>query len=595
MLIQQRFGYSEAEADGILRDVAIELFAREPDLYAQTSLGLFGELLVGTEQNLGGQGKSGGVVRFPNAQDKYDFWNERIRQLALPATTAEANEFRRAQSVANLFQPFRYAPLLLGLLGIGLVAATLVPGLAAGLAAGPARAVAAAADGVPVRRPARATATRPIRCWRWGSAAVWRRWRSARAACSTPRRAAPPTSASAPIAGEHQPDRHDRQVVAVPVDPEVGRRPDDEHQQPGADDGLWPDQARRRAAPRTIRRRPRRARPPPGRPRRARRRDAAPTAPPATDRRSRNASRVTVPSGTASSSLRVRCPNISCCRNASIALVRPTGSGQRNGLTARNTTSPTTAASALQRHARSTARARPDLRRRPPAAEPAAPARTRPPRTPRARRAPARRSASSRASPTASPASTPSRSDRRIPVVAAARSAHAQPDRPASGRTGTAPRCGRAASGSARTAPPRSQPPPRSPATMPASSAVSTNSIAAVPPPAAPSARGRAQSTSASGRGTRRCSASLRSSRKVARIQVLRAIRPADLVACDDPGRAAGTAAAQPDARPDDVAVDRHLGQGPVRLAPGRSPTFPSRNTNWKYCDGQTACPSSVL
>jgi 4-amino-4-deoxy-L-arabinose transferase-like glycosyltransferase len=128
VLIQERFGYSEAEADGILRDVAIELLAREPDLYVQSSLGLFGELLVGTEQFLGGQGKSGGVIRFPNAQDKYDFWNERIRQLALPASAAEANEFRRAQAVANLFQPFRYAPIMLGLLGLGLVAATVVRG-----------------------------------------------------------------------------------------------------------------------------------------------------------------------------------------------------------------------------------------------------------------------------------------------------------------------------------------------------------------------------------------------------------------------------------------------------------------------------------
>lgn len=127
VLIQQRFGLSEAEADAILRDVALELFTRQPDLYVQTSLGLFGELLVGTEQYLGGQGKSGGVTRFPNAQDKYgDWWNERVRHLALPATTAEANEFRRAQAVANVFQPFRWAPLLLGLLGIGIVASVVI-------------------------------------------------------------------------------------------------------------------------------------------------------------------------------------------------------------------------------------------------------------------------------------------------------------------------------------------------------------------------------------------------------------------------------------------------------------------------------------
>ncbi len=128
VLLQQRFGYSEAEADGVLRDVAVELFARQPGFYVQTSLGLFGELLVGVEQTLGGQGKSGGVVRFPNVHDKYDFWNERIRHLALNASAAEANEFRRAQAAVNLFQPFRWAPLLLGLLGIGMVAATVVRG-----------------------------------------------------------------------------------------------------------------------------------------------------------------------------------------------------------------------------------------------------------------------------------------------------------------------------------------------------------------------------------------------------------------------------------------------------------------------------------
>jgi 4-amino-4-deoxy-L-arabinose transferase-like glycosyltransferase len=126
--IQERFGYSEAEADSVLRDVAIELYGRQPGLYAQTSLGLFGELLVGSEQNLGGQGKAGGVRRYPNPQEKYgDWWDETVRHLAQPASPAEANEFRRAQTIVNLFQPFRYAPLLLGLLAIGLIGATVVP------------------------------------------------------------------------------------------------------------------------------------------------------------------------------------------------------------------------------------------------------------------------------------------------------------------------------------------------------------------------------------------------------------------------------------------------------------------------------------
>ena len=128
VLLTQRFGYTEAQADAILRDVAIELFARQPDFYVQTSLGLFGELLVGAEQFMGGQGKSGGVTRPVNFQDKYGFWDARIKHLAQPPTTVEENEFRAAQKVANVFQPFKYAPLMLGMLVFGLLASLVVRG-----------------------------------------------------------------------------------------------------------------------------------------------------------------------------------------------------------------------------------------------------------------------------------------------------------------------------------------------------------------------------------------------------------------------------------------------------------------------------------
>jgi hypothetical protein len=132
--LQQRFGLDEARADGVLRDVALELFARRPGLYAATSLGLFGELLVGTEQWLGGQGKAGGVRRYPNPQERYgDWWNERIRHLAQPASAAEANEFRRAQALANLYQPYRFAVPSLALLACGLAAALVVPSWRAAL------------------------------------------------------------------------------------------------------------------------------------------------------------------------------------------------------------------------------------------------------------------------------------------------------------------------------------------------------------------------------------------------------------------------------------------------------------------------------
>ncbi|MFN8522946.1 MAG: glycosyltransferase family 39 protein [Chloroflexota bacterium] len=133
-LIRQRFGYSEAEADHVLRDVALELFARQPGRYAITSLGLFGRLLQGTEQWLGGQGKTGGIERYANPQDKYgEWWEQRIRHLAQPATVQEANEFRRAQALASLYQPYRFAAVILPLQGLGLVALAVAPAWRLGL------------------------------------------------------------------------------------------------------------------------------------------------------------------------------------------------------------------------------------------------------------------------------------------------------------------------------------------------------------------------------------------------------------------------------------------------------------------------------
>lgn len=124
VLLQQRYGYSEADADAIMRDVALELFGRQPGRYFWTSALLFGRLLAGSEQWLGGQGKTGGVERYPNPQEKYsDWWDERIRDLARPASPAEANEFRRAQAIVNLYQPYRFAAFDLSLLTVGTAAA----------------------------------------------------------------------------------------------------------------------------------------------------------------------------------------------------------------------------------------------------------------------------------------------------------------------------------------------------------------------------------------------------------------------------------------------------------------------------------------
>jgi hypothetical protein len=131
--LQQRFDLDEGAADSVLRGLALEAIGRQPDAYVLSSLGLLGEHLVGERQFLGGQGKSGGVTRYSDAQDKYSgFWSERTRPLVQNATPAQEQEFRRAQALTSL-QPYRFAWLLLPLLGLGTVAALLRPDLRLGL------------------------------------------------------------------------------------------------------------------------------------------------------------------------------------------------------------------------------------------------------------------------------------------------------------------------------------------------------------------------------------------------------------------------------------------------------------------------------
>ena len=115
---------ADAEADRLMRSLALEAIAQRPDRYVASSLGLLLQNLLGSEQWLGGQGKEGGRTHYTNVQDKYeDWWSERTRPLIQNATPAQEREFRRAQALANIFQPYRFGWPLLVLFAVGLAAA----------------------------------------------------------------------------------------------------------------------------------------------------------------------------------------------------------------------------------------------------------------------------------------------------------------------------------------------------------------------------------------------------------------------------------------------------------------------------------------
>ncbi len=94
----------------MLAAVALDAIRAQPAVYAESTLRLTLELFRGTEQALGGQGKEGGIDRYPNPQEKYQtWWNSRIAHVPQPPTPAEAAEFGTARNLSRIFQPHRMA------------------------------------------------------------------------------------------------------------------------------------------------------------------------------------------------------------------------------------------------------------------------------------------------------------------------------------------------------------------------------------------------------------------------------------------------------------------------------------------------------
>lgn len=131
---QQRFGLSEAQADTLMRSVALEAIRHNPQAYLGTSLQILLGHLLGTEQWLGGQGKQGGVSRYVNSESKYEgFWSPSLRLYIQNPSPAQEREFSRAQALTNLFQPYRFGWPLLMLFLSGIALAAVAPRYRLGL------------------------------------------------------------------------------------------------------------------------------------------------------------------------------------------------------------------------------------------------------------------------------------------------------------------------------------------------------------------------------------------------------------------------------------------------------------------------------
>ncbi len=147
--VQERLQLSDAEVNGFMRDLALNVIWAQPAYYLRGTLGMTWELLVGEPERLRTDWKT------QNARLSRDEWEERIEHLLGKPSTVHQNEFPRAEAIVGLYQPAALGPLLplLALLGTILAAlrAPLRPALLPGLAALALLGVSAALDG-PVPR-----------------------------------------------------------------------------------------------------------------------------------------------------------------------------------------------------------------------------------------------------------------------------------------------------------------------------------------------------------------------------------------------------------------------------------------------------------
>ena len=147
--VQERLRLSDAEANGFMRDLALEVITERPGYYLRGTLEMTWRLLVGDVERLRTDFKT------QNARLSRDEWDDRVEHLLSRPSPTHHNEFDRAEAVVDLYQPAALGPILpvLGLAGLAFAALApgLRPALLLGLSALALLGVSAALDG-PVAR-----------------------------------------------------------------------------------------------------------------------------------------------------------------------------------------------------------------------------------------------------------------------------------------------------------------------------------------------------------------------------------------------------------------------------------------------------------
>ena len=109
---------SQAQADGVMREIALRAIASRPGAYLQNTLEDFAEIFRGREEGL---------------RDHWDLWSSRgwrgpFARFVGPATPAQEASFGRLALLDGVYHPARAWPILTPLFILGVVFAIVVPG-----------------------------------------------------------------------------------------------------------------------------------------------------------------------------------------------------------------------------------------------------------------------------------------------------------------------------------------------------------------------------------------------------------------------------------------------------------------------------------
>jgi len=121
--LRRDLGMSAAEADSVMRAIALEAIGRQPVRYVTSTVRMSGQLFFGEDQRLGEVSKRAGEAGYINPQARQRSWFEdRVYHLGEPPSPAVENEFDTAAVLTAIYQPERYK----WLIAVGFVVGSLV-------------------------------------------------------------------------------------------------------------------------------------------------------------------------------------------------------------------------------------------------------------------------------------------------------------------------------------------------------------------------------------------------------------------------------------------------------------------------------------